>query len=503
MNKLPDLAILEFLNWLNERVGDVQSDAVSTPAKLSFDRLADYASTYLVEYPAGFHGGFPIRTLIEEFLNSDEFLKLESTCINASSAWEVFDQFMSSLNRYTRNWRDSFDFDYSALSQAVSSNELARQAYDFLNAPKPTKQDKALPLYMIPATNDVSAEINFAEWVLQNLGRTPSFDRMPSAAFDELVDEYIQATGNGENERKKLRDAYYQTGWTSVFRRIKRRIKQEGGYDQDFSHMINRYLSHGAKYKCIILMLADSDSQAEYQRIIKDEWQNLNDLSGDALDIFYSESHIGTSGYAIAKRIKSLPNRITSSAPSLVIWKNKLSEAKAVSIEGLNAKQIRTIVQTIVRQINENQDLDSIIREANKTVKEEQALNHGVTHNEINIGTNAKGNAVVQANVLVGQGKVTNNGSITQNTEGFAEEILKAIQAIKGSKELDKAQKDVLVSIMEDAKAANNEGSKEKKAAVKKAFGYIKGFLVKDAPALIGALANLTKVASFLGINMS
>ena len=55
---------------------------------------------------------------------------------------------------------------------------------------------------------------------------------------------------------------------------------------------------------------------------------------------------------------------------------------------------------------------------------------------------------------------------------------------------------------MNDAKAAENEQSEEKRNAAKKAFGYVKSFL-KGAPKLIATLASLTKIAQFFGIGVA
>ena len=88
----------------------------------------------------------------------------------------------------------------------------------------------------------------------------------------------------------------------------------EGKYiKKSLSDIMDRYLCKRAKFNCIILPLADKRNREVFRSLVHDQWKNLNELSGDDLDIYYSETDIGKTGYDIAARLHSLPNELKKS----------------------------------------------------------------------------------------------------------------------------------------------------------------------------------------------
>ena len=360
---------------------------------------------------------------------------------------------------------------------------------------------------MVNTQNEVSDEIDFLEWILQR-DKTPSFESMPAEVFDELIEEYAHSTGTGSKEIEKLKKDYYHTGWSVVFKRIQRWFSLYGKRpQQSLADVMNRYLSKQAKYNCVILPLADPESKKQFRKLVTEEWDNLNDLSGDTLDIYYSETDIGKTGYDIAMRLQSLPDRLRNTAPCIILWKDTIEDAKAIPIERLNAKQIFAVIQTIVQQIAAEKDIITIIQEAEKTVKKQEALNCGATYNEFSGGKNVvvtgnTGNTLIIQGDDAEIGDITMKNTVNKDTCDFLQQLEEAICAIQNSNEIEAESKEQLVSIMADARQAETENSDEKRSMAKKAFGYVKGFLIKSAPVLISTLANLTKIASFFGLTV-
>ena len=65
---------------------------------------------------------------------------------------------------------------------------------------------------------------------------------------------------------EKLMKEYYHIGWATVFKRIQRWFKLERKRPQkSLADVMERYLSKQAKYNCIILPLADNESQAQFK----------------------------------------------------------------------------------------------------------------------------------------------------------------------------------------------------------------------------------------------
>lgn len=528
MNRLPDIVVLDFCIWLSEHTKPNNStNGMSFLDALSDDQLSSYAQSYLRQRRFdNKHGNFPFRSMIEGFLSSEEFRMLED-----DSLWKYHWYLVQDRMRemYKNKDKERFIADhafylieeafhhylYSFFDQAkemninlkyISSHHLAEYTKYYLqdcmqSSDNELKKPFVMNL-MIKSHHEVANEINFLEWVIQTEHSKSSFKCMPPEVFNKLLDEYEKDTGKDEKEISKLREDYYQIGWTTIFKRIQCWFRLQGNRpERDLAYVMERYLSRRAKFNCIILPLADKKNRKLFNTLITDQWKNLNDLSGDALDIYYSETDIGKTGYDIAMRLQALPDSIRKTAPCIIVWKETIAESKSISIDGLDTDQIRNTIQTIVQQIEEGKELVSIIEEAKKTVKQQQELNHGVTNQYIGgIGNIVGDNVTTKNTIVVGNSNKVSNNDYTQINKEFINEVDAAISAIKDSSEVDEESKKQLISIMEDAKNAENENSNEKRESAKKAFGYVKGFLTKAAPTLISTLANLTKIASFFGL---
>lgn len=95
-----------------------------------------------------------------------------------------------------------------------------------------------------------------------------------------------------------------------------------------------------------------------------------------------------------------------------------------------------------------------------------------------------------------------NNSPITivgspETHKQLVEEIDNALELIKVSHELEEEQRETLKKILTQVQEGAKNGNSAQMVEGKSAFGYIKSFLNKGAPTLIGALANMAQIASF------
>lgn len=243
--------------------------------------------------------------------------------------------------------------------------------------------------------------------------------------------------------------------------------------------------------------------------MITDSWNDLNDLSGDYLDIYYSELDTGKSGYDIAKRINSLPISLKSKAPCLIIWDYNIHNAQYIPLDELNSIQIICVIRSVVNCIIEKNNLQDIVKEASEKVSEIQEANHGVkkyygpviTGDGNVVGDN---NAVGTGNVVGDANNISGNTIAINSDESYIKKLIdeldQAILAIKSSLELDDDLKAQMCGIITEAKDGTLENSEEKQKSAKTAFRHVKTFLTKIAPNLISTLANLTTISTFFGL---
>lgn len=111
---------------------------------------------------------------------------------------------------------------------------------------------------------------------------------------------------------------------------------------------------------------------------------------------------------------------------------------------------------------------------------------------------NSAGNTAVTAG---SNSPITFVGS-PETHKQLVEEIDSALELIKGSHELEEEQRETLKKILTQVQEGAKNGNSAQMVEGKSAFGYIKSFLMKGAPTLIGALANMAKIASFFGLGV-
>lgn len=517
MNPLPNIIVIDFCDWLRERIAN---DGIS-PLELfanrdNYERLETYSKHFLAQRRK-LVVDCPIRFMYYNFLYSKEFeniiKKCKENCPIKETHFKNCTQELEycfyhclrtdEIHRAYRSFCKKIDENiYYLQTNNVSYYDLAAYMRDLVYIDSDVKKSPQFMRLMMDSHISITDELEFFEWLYTQEINPTSINKMPSILFENLVDEYINFNKKGEYARRQLLKAYRKTGWEALLERFRVLFQiNSDSHTKKLDVVMNRYFSRYASFNCIILPLSDHESQKEYISLITDNWYDLNELSADYLDIYYSETDNGKSGYDIAKRISSLPDNLKKKAPCLVLWKHSIKEAKTISIDELNSKQILSVIRSVVEKIQEGKDLYAIVEEVVQIVKNQQEINHGATIINVKGDGNVIGdNNSVNTTVINGDDNIINFSENKPFSQAFIEELDQAIAAINESLELDYEQKNQLLEILQDAKVGTIEKSIEKSEKAKNAFNYIKSFLVKTAPTLISVFANFTQIASFFGL---
>ena len=234
-------------------------------------------------------------------------------------------------------------------------------------------------------------------------------------------------------------------------------------------------------------------------------WEELNEWSGDYLDIYYSEADEGKSGVDIAKRISSLPMKFKYDVPCIIIWEQSIQKAKSLSITGLKSIQIVELIKSIVKDIEDKKEFTEIIMEAKKKVAELKndnrpikIYNAPVIKGDRNIvgdnNTMGTGNVIGDSNSMIGNTFQVDN---PEYLEKLLTDFNDVLSAIATSQEINDDMKAQLVKIIETAKEGVSEQSEKKQEEARTAFGFVKSFVAEVAPKLLETLANIATIASF------
>lgn len=514
MNPLPDMVVIDFCEWLKKRIESQQCTLDFFDLMLDQEYRADlrkYAEDYLYihRYTKA------IKSVLHSFIDSEDFEHCLNNCerfIDYDDYFDVMDLWRylhhARIEKELRNFlekkygkRVSFkDIEYFELAEEreIKSYQLADLASYLFSHTRNGDQEKKWVLQLMNRVNlDLDIEVDFLEWLIQTSGQPLDFRKMPLKTFELLASKFQVECEKTERERQKLIRSFKQTNYIVFSEKLatvlpSSKLKRA----RDLGYIFNRYQDKSIRFKCFIVPLqAEAD---EYIELMENRWYDLHYLSGDYLDIYYSKTDYGKSGYQITNQMSHIPNHLKTKAPVIVLWEDNLENAQGIDITRLDNTAMFEVIRCIVNSIRDAKNIDQIIKEANQMSKELRNEQRPVNHNALTIS----GNAVVNGPVAVvnDHGKMVSNMGQKTDDANVLHELEKAKAIIRDFSDMNDRQKQLLNEIIDEAKKAISEDSVGKKEASKKRF--------KDAVDLIGigsklisALSGLANVLKFFGIS--
>lgn len=506
MNPVSSIKVIDFCEWLIEQKG-FNNNYTSIIFRITKrdSSIYKYASEYLRQKEI--FVAFEKR--VQSYFDERELKDLPEEYLHSHNYWDYYGDLIQSLDDYLNRFKHQ---DFQLLEQRLvytRHNEEVHRLVDSTIIYLVERNPNVLALLINKSELELSEELSFLEWMAIKKEPAEAFCKMPYDIYADYVERYIKENDKGNTERYRLLRDYQNRGWKRIIEEVKVLFRFKQRKEKSISDIFKRYLSGDIQYKCIVLPLSDNESQIVYKRLINDSWKDLNSCTGNYMDIYYSESDTGKSGFDIAAELETLPDKLKKKAPCLIIWKNRLSSADSISINDLDNHQIVDLIRMIVEDIQTKKEFGSIIVEARNKVKEMQDSNKGVNKNYYAPVINGDHNTVGDNNV-VGEGNVfgNNNTVVTDRRidSDSKKELLvginEAIDLIKASEELDNEMKAQLNEIMNKAKTGIEKDSKDQQENAKGDFGRIKVFLAKVAPVLIQSLAGITTIAAYFGLKM-
>lgn len=350
-------------------------------------------------------------------------------------------------------------------------------------------------IHAMVATKEMSLEIEFLEWLLENRLHESDILKMPFSRFKELANDYLQqkySSGNNEARLNDLIKLFKIDNPITLFDRISINLsKKDREKHKNLHYLYDRY-SSPKLFKCFFLPLA---ADKEFPSFIGDYWTDLHTLSADYLDIYYSTEELHNSGYKITEQFKKLDVPVNS-LPCLVLWKNNINKACFIEIRDLSNSEIFHIIQGIVLNIKAGKDFHSIYEEATKMADKKRKSHSPATY--VNVTQTVESVTGVIAGIVTDSTVIVDANSATIG-ENFSKELDDAITRINAMIELDKNQKEYLSSIMNDAKTATDASKKE---SCKNKFEAFMQGVGKVSEKVLSVLANLATVAAFFGFGL-
>jgi hypothetical protein len=345
---------------------------------------------------------------------------------------------------------------------------------------------------------DMSVEVDFLEWLVRTRAKPIKLNDMPLRTFEVLAEDFREECGKSESDKKRIIKAFKQSNIETLGIKLLSALpNSEWKRMKSLGYIVDRYADSRIPYRCVILPLkAEADAYKELMGARY--WYDLNDLSGDYLDVYYSHADYGNSGFAVANALNFIPKHLTTNVPSVVIWQDDMSKARSVDIHGLDNPAIIEVMKVIVAAIQKGDTFVEIIKGANEMAKElrDRDIPIGtVVNNSVNISGDNNGAAAAGDHARA-YATVTNNA----DAERFEKDIALAIETIRESVEINEQQKNALIDIIAEAKEAVVKNDDERQKESKSKFKYFALGLGNTAVKLLSALSALANLAKFFGI---
>jgi hypothetical protein len=506
------MVVLDFLEWLkNQRYKQGyhgQADVFDLILDEKYhDQLFEFANRYLRD------GGYSIRSILHQLIDSEEFeeylehyrpflrdLRHNYRLHPEEIMFFLHDCFHTSnceraIERIIRKASDEGEHKYVDVDR-ITAEHLIRSVEHYIER----SDEPAMMKFMMDLKANLSLEVDFLDWLVNFKNRPMKLANMPIPVFEDLAEEYFDFAGrHNKGEKVKLVKAF-KSNDSIVFSKKLLAVLTGSQYRKmkSLGYIYNRYASHEIPFRCFFLPIAADLSS--FEDFIRKYWSDLDSLSGDYLDIFYSEEDFGRSGYAIKESMSMISRDLSEKLPCIVLWCDKLENASHIDIHGLTNDEVFRLIAAIVDLIKARNSQEKVAEEANKMSK-------GINDAHVEAQRSTISNTFhVTENRGVVAGTIENSSiSVISNQEKielFAKETKKAIELINSFTDIDQKYRDALISLVKDADLAVKEDNEPKKTSCKEKF---KGFILGAGSAvekILTALSDLATIAGFFGIGV-
>ena len=400
---------------------------------------------------------------------------------------EYSDCFKGSLYRFLHD--NCKDIDMLSVWQISPEHLVHSLIYYVSNAPDDDKTPY-LNLMINLGYMDLSVEIGFLDW-LQNFKSKPiNLYKMPLNLFEELVNDYLidKDVTNYDKEYRQLIKSFKGSEQTTLTSKLSAVLpKTKLRKLKSLHYIYDRYSNQNIKFKCFLLPLA---AGRNFETFLKEYWVDLDDLSGNNLDIFYSLSELNLSGYKIKEQFQKL-NVPENMLPCLVLWEDKLEDAKFIEIRDLTDREVFHLISTIVQKIKEGNRLNEIYEKAIAMIDKKLESKRPIT----NIHQTVENNTGIVAGTIEKSKIKLNSGDISHGQK-FSDDVASAIKIINNFTDVQQSYRDTLIDLMteaRDAVQANNENDKKSCKEKFKYFAMGAGNAIKNVLSALGSLASIAK----------
>jgi hypothetical protein len=222
------------------------------------------------------------------------------------------------------------------------------------------------PCAMSPLTRDLPVDpvqaLEFMNWLCQHEPGLMSPGSIPSRELEGLALQFCEERGysNGRSFSKEARKWFSGAGSQRIVYRLARLLRRDkrptlpNGRPLSYNPL-DRYGE--VRFHAMFLFMSAGD----FPGFIEAHWRDLHHLTGDDLDIYYSQKDLSerTSGYEVANELRTLNLRVDA-LPALLLWEDRLEAGTTIPLHGLDHAEILEVVKAVVQAISDKCVLDDV-----------------------------------------------------------------------------------------------------------------------------------------------
>lgn len=209
--------------------------------------------------------------------------------------------------------------------------------------------------------------LDFFDWIIRYSPQLNLTGDIPSDKLTDLLENFCKQRKDVDYIRlkKDVFSLFTDNYDRSLLRRINDWFWQKDISTLNKENPFQRYKNvpfHG-------IFLYPSFGEGNLDNFINTHWQDLNILTGEYMDVYYSKEDLEKrNGFAVLDRFKSLNNIKLDDLPAIILWKENAENAFSIPLSDISDSQRLKVIQCIVQSIKENKSIEEIKDSAIKLV---------------------------------------------------------------------------------------------------------------------------------------
>lgn len=295
--------------------------------------------------------------------------------------------------------------------------------------------------------------VKFLDWIRNQYPDLNLSGDIPFCKLNDLIDEFCKKTSStkANSLKKQIKQMFKESRNSNFISKIREWFTRNKITTKGTSNPFDRY----SRVKFHGMFLFPKDCAVQLNKFIEESWQDLNSMTGEWIDIYYSKKDIkDRTCYEVRDNIKRFYKINNADLPAFIIWDSHSENSYPISISDLENKKIQKLIAHLVDSIRSGNTLSKVIADGKNFIKEEKLKNKPIQTNinhmgdKIEINNSNINNFAFKSSVKDSFNKNSDNSN--ENITNAIKEIAKIVEASKNkdanvlfkefTKELDKTR---------------------------------------------------------------